>query len=116
MHLPFVFALMAVALFFLGGTVSFVANTAPTGPYSKSWNVAASADADTTGTVSHGFPSAPAMVWLVPLLSANAYGKQWALGTVSATTIIVNGVSSTGSGTTTAQLQIIAMLPHSIID
>jgi hypothetical protein len=96
-------------------TVTATLNTNPTGPYSKSWNVVASADADTTGTISHGYPSAPAMVWLV-FLNAVAYGKTWILGTVNAATITVTGISSTGSGTSVAQLQVISMLPQSIID
>lgn len=107
--------IVAIVMTFVGATVSFTLNTAPTGPYSKSWQVVSSADADTTGSVSHGFPSTPAMVWLVPLLP-QAYGKQWTLGTVSSTTITINGISSTSAGSTAAQLQLIAMLPHSIID
>ena len=90
-------------------------NTTPTGPYSKSWNVVASADADTTCTITHGFPSAPAMVWIV-FLNAVAYGKTWILGAITSTTITVSGISSTGSGTSVAQFQVLAMLPHSIID
>jgi hypothetical protein len=114
--LPMIVALLSIAFTGLAASITFALNATPTGPYSKSWNVTASADADAAGTVSHGFPSAPAMVWLVPLLSANAYGKQWALTAVSATTIIITGVSSTSSGTSVAQLQLIAMLPHSLID
>lgn len=97
-------------------SLTFTQNANPTGPYSKSWNVVSSADADTTGAVSHGFPSTPAMVWIVALLGPNFYGKQWALGVVNTSTITVNGISSTSAGTSVAQLQVIAMLPHSIID
>ena len=94
-----------------------VTNTAVfAGTYSKSWNVIATADTDTAGVVSHGFGVAPALVWLVPLLSANFYGKQWALGTVNTSVINLVAVSFTGGGlTSTPQLQAIAMLPHSII-
>jgi hypothetical protein len=96
--------------------VTSTLNTNPTGPYSKSWNVVASADADAAGTISHGFGATPAMVWLVPLLSANFYGKQWALGTVNTSTIGLVAISFTGGGTSVAQLQVIAMLPQSLID
>lgn len=112
MHLHLILYFVAVALMGLAGTVTITPSLA--GTYSKTWNVVSSADADTTGTVSHGFGATPAMVWLVPLLP-QAYGKQW-YPTVSSTTIVVTGISSTGAGSTAAQLQIIAMLPHSIID
>ena len=97
-------------------TVTATLNAAPTGPYSKSWNVVSSADTDLSGTISHGFGATPAMVWLVPLLGANFYGKQWALGAVNASTIGLVAISFTGGGTSVAQLQVIAMLPHSMID
>ena len=95
--------------------VTYTQNAAPTGPYSKTFDVVASADTDTAGTITHGFSAAPAMVWLVPLLPV-AYGKQWTLGAVSSTTITLAAVSSTGSGTAVAQLRVEAMLPHSFID
>lgn len=85
------------------------------GTYSKSWNVTASADTDLAGTVSHGFGVAPALVWLVPLL-VGFYTKQWTVGTVTASTIPLVAISATGGGVAgTPQLQVIAMLPHSII-
>jgi len=86
------------------------------GTYSKSWNVISTADTDLAGTISHGFGVAPALVWLVPLLSANFYGKQWSLGAVNTSTIGLVAISFTGGGlTSTPQLQVIAMLPHSLI-
>ncbi len=85
------------------------------GTYSKSWNVTSSADADTAGTITHGFGVAPALVWAVPLL-AGFYTKQWLIGAISTTTIILAAISATGGGVAgTPQLQVIAMLPHSII-
>lgn len=95
-------------------SVTSAANFA--GTYSKSWDVTATADGDTTGTISHGFGATPGLVWLVPLQSAQAYGKQWSLGTVNTSTITINGVSAASSGLAgTPQLRVIAMLPHSII-
>jgi hypothetical protein len=84
--------------------------------YTKSWNVTSPNDSDTAATVSHGFGVAPALVWLVPLLSANCYGHQWAVGTVTASTIPLTATSASGSGLAgTPQVQVIAMLPTSII-
>ena len=86
------------------------------GTYTTSWNVTSSADADLAGVISHGFGVAPALVWLVPLLSANFYGKQWSLGSVSATVINLVAISATGQGLAgTPQLQVVAMLPNSLI-
>jgi hypothetical protein len=113
MHLHLILYLVAVALMGLASTVTITASLA--GTYSKSWNVVSSADGDTTGSVSHGFGVAPALYWLVPLLP-QAYGKQWYISAVSSTTITITGISSTSAGTSVAQLQIVAMLPHSIID
>jgi hypothetical protein len=112
MHLHLILYAVAVALAFgLAGTVTIAAAYA--GTYSKTWTVVSSADADTTQSVSHGFGAAPALYWLTPLLP-QAYGKQWTIA-VTSTLITVTGISSTGAGTTSAQLLISAMLPNSLI-
>lgn len=86
------------------------------GTYSKTWNVTSSADGDTTSSVSHGFGAAPALYWVVPLLSANAYAKQWAITSVTANVINFAGISAASSGLAgTPQVQIVAMLPNSLI-
>ncbi len=93
------------------------------GFFSKSWNVTSSADGDLTDTITHGFVKnannakvTPTMVWLVPL-QPQAYTHKWVLGTVDNTTIIINASSVSGGGLAgTPQLQVIAMMPQSIID
>ena len=92
------------------------------GVFSKSWNVTSSADADVTDAISHGFVKqnnvkvAPALVWLVPLEAAGVT-HAWRLGAVDSDTITINATSATGGGLAgTPQLQVIAMIPQSIID
>lgn len=92
----------------------------PNSGVTKSWDVTSGADTDTTGVITHGFTvggvaTAPAMVWLVPT-QTRAYSKAWALGAVTTTTITINALSATGGGLAgTPQLQVIAMLPHSLL-
>jgi len=114
MHPHLILFLVAVAFALVGlfGTVTI--SPALAGTYSKTWSVESSADTDTTGSVSHGFGAAPALYWLTFLLP-QCYGKQWTIA-VTSTVITITGISSTGAGTTAAQLLISAMLPHSIID
>ena len=86
------------------------------GKTTKAWNVISTADTDVAGVISHGFGVAPALVWLVPLLSPQFYGKQWSILSVNTSVINLVAVSFTAGGlTSTPQLQVIAMLPHSLI-
>jgi hypothetical protein len=101
-------------------TVTKVAVVA--GAYTKSWNITSDADGDTTFAIAHGFvvqdgvAKAPALVWLTPLTS-QFYTHKWTLGTVDTTNININATSAAGGGLAgTPQLQVIAMLPHSVID
>lgn len=83
------------------------------GTYTKSWDVIASADGDTAGTITHGFGSTPAVVTLTPL-RAEAYGSQWT-ATAGTATIVLGKTSAASSGNATAQVRVIASLPHSIV-
>jgi hypothetical protein len=101
-------------------TVSKVAVVA--GVYSKSWNITSTADGDLTFAIAHGFvvqdgvAKAPTLVFLVPL-TPQAYTKQWTLGVVDTTNININAISAVGGGLAgTPQLQVIATLPHSLVD
>ena len=90
-----------------------------TGPYTKTWDITADAATDTSAQFAHGFknhytPVAPAVVLLTPL-NVNFYTKEWTLGVVDATNINLNA-SSGGALAGTPQLQVVAMLPQSIID
>jgi hypothetical protein len=86
------------------------------GTYAKSWNVVSSADGDVAATVTHGFSAAPSYAILVPLVGANYALKQWAISAINASQILLSATSTTGSGlAATAQVQVIAFLPHSIM-
>lgn len=87
----------------------------------KSWNITASADGDTAAQITHGFTVnyagvAPALVWMVSLQTQGRL-KDWVLGVVDTNFINLSGVSTTGSGLAgTPQVQVIALLPNSIMD
>ena len=83
------------------------------GTYTKSWDVVASADGDTAGTITHGFGGAPADVNLLPL-RAEAYGSQWVVSSITSLLIVLGKTSAASSGNATAQVRVIARLPHSI--
>lgn len=84
------------------------------GTFTKSWDVIASADGDTAGTITHGFPSTPVDVNLLPL-RAEAYGSQWVVSSIGTSTIVLGKTSAASSGNATAQVRVIARLPHSIV-
>jgi hypothetical protein len=84
------------------------------GTYSKTWNVIAGADGDTSATISHGFAAVPQLIGLVPLLPI-AYTAQWVLSTVNASVIILGKTSAGTSSSTSAQLLVKAELPHSFV-
>jgi hypothetical protein len=91
------------------------------GTYAKTWNITSSADGDLTAQIPHGFTvqyvaTAPALVLLTPL-QHQAYTKQWTLGVVDATNINLGATSAAGGGLAgTPQLQVVALLPQSIMD
>ena len=83
------------------------------GNYTKTWNVIASADGDTAATITHGFASTPAQVFLVPLLAV-AYTAQWIVSTVNASQVILGKTSAGTSSNASAQLQVIVEIPYSM--
>jgi hypothetical protein len=91
------------------------------GPLTKSWNVTASANTDEAVQIPHSFqvnyqPVVPEYVTLVPL-QPEFYTKQWTLGVVDDINININSAVSTGGALAgTPQMQVIAMLPASIIE
>lgn len=94
--------------------MAVTATAAYAGTYMKSWDVVASADGDTAGTITHGFSGTPADVSLLPL-RAEAYGSQWVVSSVGTATIVLGKTSAASSGNATAQVRVIARLPHSIV-
>ena len=102
--------------------------TAPTALQASQTNVVgatitASADADTTATITHnfgltagqiaaGFP----LISLVPTLSqALTALSAWAVSSITANTVVLTKLASTGSGSGTPQLSVQIQRPHSFI-
>jgi hypothetical protein len=95
-------------------------NTGKPGVNTRIFNLTASAAPDIVAQFPHGFVTKegagviPAIVLLTPL-NADAFTKEWCLGVVDATNINLTA-SSGGALAGTPQLQIVAMLPQSIIE
>lgn len=88
------------------------------------FNLTATADADTGGTVTHGLtlpggvaiPTPAAMlVFVTWLLTTSALLSGWSITGKSATQITCTKATTAGSGNAGAQAQLIVMIPHTII-
>jgi len=77
-------------------------------------DVEATADADTTATLTHGLGAAPEQVIITPLLAA-AYTSQWRVTSQGATSVVVTKGTGVGSGATGAQIRVTVIRPHSIV-
>ena len=85
----------------------------PQGTFTKVWTAIATADADTTLTIPHGFSAAPVNVSFVPLLAAGVTSA-WTLTTIDATNLVLTKGTGAGSGNAGAQIRVTAALPHSV--
>lgn len=94
-------------------------NTAAPGINTRIFNLTASAAPDIVAQFAHGFQTPdgvaliPAVVLLTPL-NADAWTKEWTLGVVDDVNINLTAQSG-GALASTPQLQIVAMLPSSLI-
>lgn len=79
----------------------------------KSWDIIATADADTGGSVTHGMGAAPSDVYVTPLLAAGVTSA-WFVSAISSTVITLTKGTATGSGNASAQLRLYARRPHTI--
>lgn len=70
-------------------------------------DVAASADADTTATIAHGFGEAPEEV-ILTWLAATAAISLWRVTTIDATNIVLTKATTAGSGGAPVQVRCIA--------
>lgn len=78
-------------------------------------DVVATADGDTTATVTHGLVTTPKEVNGLQLISqALTALSAWAATAIGATTITLTKLASTGSGNASAQFRCTAKTPHSI--
>ena len=87
------------------------------------FNIIASADADTGGTVNHGLtlpggvalPVAPMVPIITPLLQASAGLSLWAVTGKTATQITLTKSTAVGSGNAGAQLLLVVLAPNTLI-
>jgi len=89
-----------------------------TGSFSRTWDVIATADADTTITITHGLTGitdANANVVLTPLTAAGTLST-WQRTSVSAADLVLTKSTAVGSGAAPAQLRVHFYKHHSIDD
>lgn len=71
-------------------------------------DVIATADADTTATIPHGFgPGVPVDVSISPMNQAVSALSLWALETLSGTTVVLTKATTASSGDAAAQLRVV---------
>ena len=78
-------------------------------------DVEATADADDTATIPHGLGAAPLVVILTGLQPEAETLSDWVASTINGTNVILTKQTDANSGVAGAQVRMIAMLPHSII-
>ena len=96
-----------------------VTNT-PVGPAlttarSRTYDITATADADTTSTFTHNLGVIPAEVIITPILAKGITGD-WSFTSATTTQVVItkNNVG-VGSGDPAAQVRVTVRVPHSII-
>lgn len=73
-------------------------------------SVIATADADTTATVPHGFGITPRDIVITEILQAPAALSAWAATTIDATNVVLTKSTAVGSGNAAAQIHVTARL------
>lgn len=89
-----------------------------TGSFSRTWDVTATADADTTITIPHGLSGvtgATANLSLVPLSPVSVLSSWW-LDSINGTNLVLSKDVVVGSGAPTPQLRVHLWVNHSIVD
>lgn len=89
-----------------------------TGEFSRSFDVTATADADTTVAITHNITGATASnlkVCFEPLLAAH-YTSQWTVTGRTSTTVTLTKGTGSGSGNASAQTRVHIWREHSITD
>ena len=74
-----------------------VSAAAVVGIANSAWDVEATADADTTATITHNFGTTLCFAWLVPL-AAPFYTSVWIISSVTANTVVLTKGIGGGSG------------------
>ena len=78
------------------------------------WDITATADGDTTATITHGLIGTPQDVQLTPQLVAPALLSGWAVTGYSATTVTLTKATTANSGNAGIQVRAIVRVPHSL--
>lgn len=83
---------------------------------SSIWDIIATADGDTTATITHGLLGgvAPQDVQITYLLAAQALVSGWAVTAFGATTITLTKTTTATSGVAGAQIRVTVRLPHTM--
>jgi hypothetical protein len=87
--------------------------TVRAGTDSSAFDVEASADADTTATITHGIGATPEEVTLT-WLKVEARLSLWAATTINSTQVVCTKQTTMGSGVAGNQLRVYCKRPHSI--
>lgn len=77
-------------------------------------DVVASADADTSATITHNFGVAPREALIENLLNAIAAASDWAVTTRSTTQVVLTKSTAVGSGNAGAQIRVHIKIPHTV--
>lgn len=77
-------------------------------------DIIATADGDTTATITHGLVGTPQDIQITPLLQAPAAASGWAATTINSTQVVLTKGTGAGSGNAGAQVRVIVRVPHSI--
>ena len=90
--------------------------------YRQTYDVTATADADTVVTVNHSVSLKPGdtaskvlAVWLEPILP-EYYASRWVIVSRNATSVVIQKQNTLASGAATAQLRIHILRIHSVTD
>ena len=85
------------------------------GAYTRIDNITATADADTTATITHGLGTTPLLVTGCLLLSQAAAAQSfWAATTINATQVVWTKLTTAGTGAAGAQWKSIISTPNSL--
>lgn len=91
-------------------------NVVPANGLRATFDVKASADADSSATITHGLPSATDTNVVVTLEPTNAafYASQWTVTSRGASTVVLTKGNGAGSGNAANQVRVTVEQIHSI--
>jgi hypothetical protein len=97
-------------------TVARVNTAVPLSTQTWIGTIIATADGDTTATITHGLSATPTDVQITQTISqALTALSAWAVTTISSTQVVLTKLTSTGSGNASVQLQVRISLPNTLV-